>query len=320
MSLGYADRLSAYPNKGVCGLPELRETRRSLEFKLATLADMFAGARRVVFLTGAGISTSSGIPDFRGPRGIWTLAQAEEARVARAKDDVGPPAKKKRGSSGNPRGVIETSSGNFQGRVNYKPPGVSKGQLRGIGTFDTPEEAGQAVTAAEAKLKAEGPDAVWPEQARTNLHKRGEVRPMPNPTSTSSFKLATTRILQAPPPKRATARRWGVYSTEKSAKANLSAEDFEAWKTEHGTPAGAETDPTFGLMPSTIYQPSKRSATSTWQRSWLRVARARSLRRLRWSRLCRVAGQSCLPVLLRALSDGVPVVAWGLDLPICTAR
>ena len=152
----------------------------------------------------------------------------------------GPPAKKKRGSSGNPRGVIETSSGKFQGRVNYKPPGVSKGQLRGIGTFDTPEEAGQAVTAAEAKLKAEGPDAVWPEQARTNLHKRGEVRPMPNPTSTSSFTLATTRILQAPPPKRATARRWGVYSTEKSAKANLSAEDFEAWKTEHGTPAGAD--------------------------------------------------------------------------------
>jgi hypothetical protein len=168
----------------------------------------------------------------------------------------GPPAKKKRGSSGNPRGVIETSSGKFQGRVNYKPPGVSKGQLRGIGTFDTPEEAGQAVTAAEAKLKAEGPDAVWPEQARTNLHKRGEVRPMPNPTSTSSFTLATTRILQAPPPKRATARRWGVYSTEKSAKANLSAEDFEAWKTEHGTPAGAETDPTFGLMPSTIEEVS----------------------------------------------------------------
>ena len=107
----------------------------------------------------------------------------------------GPPAKKKRGSSGNPRGVIETSSGKFQGRVNYKPPGVSKGQLRGIGTFDTPEEAGQAVTTAEAKLKAEGPDAVWPEQARTNLHKRGEVRPMPNPTSTSSFRRVGLDLL-----------------------------------------------------------------------------------------------------------------------------
>jgi NAD-dependent deacetylase len=39
---------------------------------IAELTSLFRKARRAVVFTGAGISTESGIPDFRSPGGIWT--------------------------------------------------------------------------------------------------------------------------------------------------------------------------------------------------------------------------------------------------------
>ncbi|HST90383.1 MAG TPA: Sir2 family NAD-dependent protein deacetylase, partial [Ktedonobacterales bacterium] len=36
------------------------------------IAEFLADARRLVVLTGAGVSTESGIPDFRSPGGVWS--------------------------------------------------------------------------------------------------------------------------------------------------------------------------------------------------------------------------------------------------------
>jgi NAD-dependent SIR2 family protein deacetylase len=44
----------------------------------AALRDFLAGSRRVFVLTGAGCSTESGIPDYRGPEGEWKRKQPIE--------------------------------------------------------------------------------------------------------------------------------------------------------------------------------------------------------------------------------------------------
>lgn len=46
--------------------------------RIAKLNTMIADARRIVFFTGAGISTISGIPDFRSANGLYTTSEEDD--------------------------------------------------------------------------------------------------------------------------------------------------------------------------------------------------------------------------------------------------
>jgi hypothetical protein len=72
------DKVDALKNLGSLYDAELQEFNDSPEEilgKVKQIAEVIRAAKHVVVYTGAGVSTSAKIPDYRGPQGVWTLSR-----------------------------------------------------------------------------------------------------------------------------------------------------------------------------------------------------------------------------------------------------
>lgn len=71
-------RFVLWPKLGIIEEPDGAVKMMELDIELKQFQSLLDESRRAVVFTGAGISTESGIPDFRSPGGIWTKNQPIE--------------------------------------------------------------------------------------------------------------------------------------------------------------------------------------------------------------------------------------------------
>lgn len=77
-ALSYAAQLKPNDNKGPCGDAQIFDTPADINRKFNKFFTLFCESKNALVHTGAGVSTAAGIPDFRGPSGVWTVMSMQE--------------------------------------------------------------------------------------------------------------------------------------------------------------------------------------------------------------------------------------------------
>ncbi|GJN13001.1 hypothetical protein PR202_ga31334 [Eleusine coracana subsp. coracana] len=151
MSLGYANKLSYREEIGEVGMPEIFDSSEILQNKIEELAAMVQKSKHLVVFTGAGISTASGIPDFRGPKGVWTLQNVDSLHLR----------------SGFPREKLAELHGNSFKEIcpNCKTEYLRDFEIETIGLKDTPRRCSDKKCGARLKdTVLDWEDALPPEE------------------------------------------------------------------------------------------------------------------------------------------------------------
>ncbi|TLS26263.1 hypothetical protein PpBr36_04098, partial [Pyricularia pennisetigena] len=147
LGFGRSALINEHTRRRAGNMPTIHVTAQGVEH-LQSISNSLRKARKVVVVTGAGISTNSGIPDFRSRNGLYSLIQAqyEAAKNASSGGDETqsdhPPAKRRKLSA-------DSTTAEHESTQPVPPTGVSKlkpEELAPVGKADeTPDETNAAV-------------------------------------------------------------------------------------------------------------------------------------------------------------------------------